>query len=342
MKAQKNYSGFSKKRKSDSNTRVKKPKISKILQSKNVNDESGIVLDDDDELDEEAVIVIDDSQNVIDKDKEALLAVEQAEKIEKSSQSIGTTFFDSTSQDETKNLLNENKTELVKEKCIDTTENVILSEKNKVTTKIPFYKKAYLNEICKYCKEATNTHSKQFEDISITIDSKSFTTVIKVSQIDNYLNNKQSIQICTDTTENNSVTTKVTVTAIESNTNTKKSAAASTESNYNTKEIAATEIENDINIKNTESTDIVTSNIDELKVDMLPLNQDVLGGFEKKDDTKKLVNKSENVIIEESDTDSDVDLEASISLEVKAEVHRSCVEMYVYIYIFFIDFKREG
>lgn len=183
-----------------SSKRVKKelqlPKQS--LQHVCENDESGIFMDEP--------IEIDDSQEtIIDKDRKAWLAVIEAHKNESTS---NTTL------------------ELSNVEITNTTKQIPLVSSIKCTTnenqitKIPFYKKGYIKETCKYCTGLPYEAASQSKEVEITIDSHSFTTTIKVlKDIGNKSNfcatNSVSVQtdLCEGTNDigvkEPSVTTKV-------------------------------------------------------------------------------------------------------------------------------------
>lgn len=229
------------------------------------NDESGIVMDD------EAVIVIDDSQSIrVDKDRNALLAVQEAERNKK---------YDCTS------------TSVINSRSIDLTmlkDNAIEAEKG---TNVPFYLKGYLSDNCIDCndnncdasetvvesnnnKSGINTESAK--DVSITVENKSFITVINIKRIDNKQttdknNCMQSVEVQTDTIERMIV-------------------------NENVQKTASQDLFYDGETENADKGCVVKS-----------------------------LNKIENVIIEESDSDDDV--EASMSMEVTAQIHKSCEEV---------------
>ncbi|XP_050347030.1 uncharacterized protein LOC126771277 [Nymphalis io] len=149
-----------------------------LQRSKCENDESGIVVD-------EETIVIDNSQEgFIDKDRLALIAVQEAEKFKPCD------FTKKSDQSE---------------HIITLTEPTILSKPvyfNTDSYKIPFYKKSLLYKICNEC---TN-EKKQLQNpvpaksVTVIIDNDNFITTIKCSHcpVRNIELKKQSVQVQTD------------------------------------------------------------------------------------------------------------------------------------------------
>ncbi|XP_022814885.1 uncharacterized protein LOC111348485 [Spodoptera litura] len=141
---------------------------------KHDNDESGIFMDND-------PIVIDDSQETaIDKDRNAWLAVLEANKHESTS--------------------------VVHLDCSDPQiipkEIAIRSEgkQSRRNQNVPFYKKSYITETCTLCNADKKT-TAQTEDVKITIDNADFTTTIKIlNSTDNgsKLKAKNSVSVQTD------------------------------------------------------------------------------------------------------------------------------------------------
>lgn len=150
------------------------------------NDESGIFMDDD-------PIVIDDSQEtVIDKDKNAWLAVLKAnENAEIESTSLNNLDF---SDHKTLNYTN-------KETHMQSDG---LQSKINPNIKVPFYKKSYIIETCTYCNTTSTKAVGQPEKVEITIDNANYTTTIKILkdvQNSSKLNTTNSASVQTDITE---------------------------------------------------------------------------------------------------------------------------------------------
>lgn len=156
-------------------------------------DESGIVIDDNN------CIMIEDSQlsvdydkslvnTIVDKDKNALLQVEEAFKNQEDSIIL-------------------NRTPCYKEKIQQTKEDVTNNEFCQ-QYKVPYYKMGYLQETCFLCSEdmcvqnVTKYKSKgQFNNTCVTIDGNSFTATIRVfNNIENInqFNKKTSLPVQTD------------------------------------------------------------------------------------------------------------------------------------------------
>ncbi|KAJ8721507.1 hypothetical protein PYW07_002282 [Mythimna separata] len=150
------------------------------------NDESGIFMDDD-------PIVIDDSQEtVIDKDKNAWLAVLEANENEE----IESTSLVNLDCSDHKTLYNTSKENLMQPEG--------LQSKTNPNIKVPFYKKSYIIETCTYCNAAPDKVVGQSEKVEITIDNADFTTTIKISKdVDNIsnLNTIKSVSVQTDISE---------------------------------------------------------------------------------------------------------------------------------------------
>lgn len=125
----------------------------------NDNDESGIFMEND-------PIVIDDSQETaIDKDRNAWLAVLEANKYEQN-ESTSVVHLDCS---EPQTFIPVNK------------EIAVGSEgkQTRRTQNVPFYKKSYITETCTLCNADRNA-TAQTEDVKITIDNADFTTTIKI------------------------------------------------------------------------------------------------------------------------------------------------------------------
>ncbi|XP_028032506.1 uncharacterized protein LOC114244801 [Bombyx mandarina] len=251
---------------------VKNPKRTKrdlicdshLSMNKNDNDESGIVVDDE-------LIVIDDTQTSVDKDVEALLAVIEANRNNHNSQLTG-------------NHCNKDDLAITKTQSL-------LDDYH-----VPFYKRSKLIETCSFCnKEAfrenerlRNSHTIT-NNVSVTIENKSFTAIIKI-----------------DTNQNN----------IKSNIH---STVVQTDISdiHNTNELLNKDIEilskeprsRDRNLKVSDKTD--EKEIEKRKtLELLEFN------------TEKVQNRPERpvgIIIEESDSESDV---GGAMLEVVADIHR--------------------
>ncbi|CAG4948549.1 unnamed protein product [Colias eurytheme] len=155
--------------------------ITKVNKKLCENYESGIGLDDE-------TFVIDDSQSdIIDKDKLALMAVMQADQDD----SVIDADID----------LNKIVNKELPRCCSPSTS----------TYKVPFYKKALLTENCFLCvkdleNKDANKINKNTKNLIVTIDSKSFVTTIKVSDIKpNNISNltKTSVAVQTEDTNDN-------------------------------------------------------------------------------------------------------------------------------------------
>lgn len=135
--------------------------------NKNEKDESDIVADDE-------YIVIDDSQSqFVDKDKQAWLAVLDAEKNDSCSSSIRLECSEAVKYTDDIERMNTESTACP-------TENPIALKK------VPFFKKSYLIETCKLCnnvdnKKTVKKSAGQTGDVKITIESNSFITTINVT-----------------------------------------------------------------------------------------------------------------------------------------------------------------
>ncbi|XP_038214936.1 uncharacterized protein LOC119834605 [Zerene cesonia] len=141
------------------------------------NYESGIGLEDD-------TFIIDDSQSdILDKDKLALMAVMEADQNESS-------FIDADID------LNKIETKELPKCCFQSTSSY----------KVPFYKKALLTENCFLCvkdleKKEANKKVNNTKNLIVTIDSKSFMTTIKISDLKSCNNGyltKASVAVQTD------------------------------------------------------------------------------------------------------------------------------------------------
>ena len=146
------------------------------------NDESGIFMDDD-------PIVIDDSQDtIIDKDRNAWLAVLKANENEEN-ESTSLVNLDS----------NDHKTYTNKETLLQSDG---LQSKTDPNMKVPFYKKSYIIETCTHCNAAPDKVVSQPEKVEITIDNANFTaqiTVLKNVENNSKLNTTNSVSVQTDT-----------------------------------------------------------------------------------------------------------------------------------------------
>ncbi|RVE41797.1 hypothetical protein evm_013544 [Chilo suppressalis] len=149
-------------------------------QKKCVHEDSGIALDDE-------PIYIEDSQSeIVDKDKLALLAVEQAEKELSVSKSL-------ESSCQTQELRPQFEAGYQVSKLTDQSKNQL---------KVPFYRKSCLVETCLQCQEKlsfndtleTNNH----KNISISIENCSFITKIEISDDAENMKEKNSIGVQTD------------------------------------------------------------------------------------------------------------------------------------------------
>ncbi|KAJ8730796.1 hypothetical protein PYW08_002209 [Mythimna loreyi] len=247
------------------------------------NDESGIFMDDD-------PIVIDDSQEtVIDKDRNAWLAVLKANENE---------VFESTSQvnldysaHKTINITNEEDLMQSEGLSITNKENLMQSEglhsKTNPNIKVPFYKKSYIIETCTYCNATADKAVGKSEKVEITIDNASFTTTIKIlKDVDNNnsnLNTTNSVSVQTDISET------IPIDYIESNLK-----------------------------ENNGREEVVSQKSDIQSEDLFKEEEESVG-------TECKQNNNQNcVVIAESD--SDMEMERSGPVPVKVDVHRSCDE----------------
>lgn len=146
------------------------------------NDESGIFMDDD-------PIVIDDSQEtIIDKDRNAWLAVLKANENEEI-ESTSLVNLDS----------NDHKT--YKETPMQSDG---LQSQTYPNIKVPFYKKSNIIETCTYCNVAADKAVRQPKKVEITIDNANFTATIKIlKDVENRskLNTTNSVSVQTDICE---------------------------------------------------------------------------------------------------------------------------------------------
>lgn len=151
------------------------------------NDESGIFMDSD------PIIIIDDSQEtLIDKDKNAWLAVLGANKYEQNESTSEVNLYYSDAK--TLNCINK----------YTPTKSDELQSKDIQITKVPFYKKCYITETCTYCNAIANKTSGQSKEVNITIDNDSFTTTIKILnniQDTSKFKSTNSVSVQTDTLE---------------------------------------------------------------------------------------------------------------------------------------------
>ncbi|XP_041988044.1 uncharacterized protein LOC121739617 [Aricia agestis] len=139
-------------------------RFNKSHQRKHEADESGIVMDDD-------VIEILDSQEVADKDKLACRAIEDAEL---NKDDICMDLFNDSSYVE----------QTLPKVCVT-------SNKTTKTYKVPFYKKSFLHQTCEGHRSCCIDEQKKtnFKNISITIENKSFVTMINVSNCEEHFEN---------------------------------------------------------------------------------------------------------------------------------------------------------
>lgn len=228
------------------------------LQKGKNKDDSGISIDDD------LAIVIDDSPSVrADKDMNAWLAVLEAEKYEQG----GSTTLRSQELNMSQKMSRPHK------------------------PKVPFYVKSPLSESCNDCGLITSVNNdekpEEQPNISITVESKSFTAIINVSNAERaQTNSKQSVEVQTDNQQND-----VKVFVDERIVSEERDVIESSQQTP----------------CSSKSEDIFLSEANHFS----PVN--------------RTVNRSSNVIIAESDSDEDV--EHSTSLQVTADVHRSYDEM---------------
>ncbi|XP_073949291.1 uncharacterized protein isoform X1 [Choristoneura fumiferana] len=148
-------------------------------------DESGIVIDD--------CFTIEDTQDqIIDKDRLALLDVENADK--QDTQSV--VVIEDTQMQQ---AVNSEEASTPDDNCV---KNI----------KVPFYLKSYLHKTCKQCinsgsvhlmkPEANDTECKRNCDVSITVENKSFITTIQVVDCkQSKYDRKQSTAVQTDVKE---------------------------------------------------------------------------------------------------------------------------------------------
>lgn len=159
---------------------------------KNDKDESGIVVDEDE------LIVIDDSQNhneTVDKDKLALLAVLEANEKE--------TYVSSQPSVRLEDRVIVNNTNNGKK---PQSSNLLAPEKTLSNITVPFIKKSLLVETCNLCNSVNvrnNTiddrTASQSKDVKITVESHSFTATINVSTVqNNSTGSKASVPVQTD------------------------------------------------------------------------------------------------------------------------------------------------
>ncbi|XP_046962570.1 uncharacterized protein LOC124532000 isoform X2 [Vanessa cardui] len=247
-----------------------------LQRSKYENDESGIVVDEDS-------VVIDNSQEeCIDKDRLAIIAVQEAEKL------YSCDYTDSGQSDN--NITLTKPTILTKPKLL-----------KKGFFKIPFYKKSSLHKICNECTNDKCIYEKPDTPKSVTviIDTEKFITTIKCSQcpVRNIEINKQSVQIQTnmdtDRTEPNTSTTE-------------PPSTINTESQSYKEKISSPE---EMKIANLVDNKEETLNNDENISKIISDNVNVLPP------------KRKCLIIEDSDTDSDI-YENVCIVEATAEVHK--------------------
>ncbi|CAH0581295.1 unnamed protein product [Chrysodeixis includens] len=230
------------------------------------NDESGIFMD-------EPIEIEDSQESIIDKDKKAWLAVIEAHKNESTS---NTTLELSNVKTNTTNK----NTSLVS--------SIKNTNKNQIT-KIPFYKKGYITETCKYCNDVPHEAASQPKEVEITIDSHSFTTTIKVLRD---VGNKSScstnsVSVQTDLCEE------------------------------------FDDIDEEGGIKHPEDLDIGGKESVTSKISDDAQSEDLFADEVKKNVAGHKNSKTHScVIIEESDSDTDIELSGPVP--VKVDVHRSC------------------
>ncbi|CAH1646666.1 unnamed protein product [Spodoptera littoralis] len=153
------------------------PTTSLRHEPKHDNDESGIFMDND-------PIVIDDSQETaIDKDRNAWLAVLEANEHEQNESTSVVHLDCSDPQYIPKEIANRSE-----------------GKQSRRNQNVPFYKKSYITETCTLCNVDKKT-TAQPEDVKITIDNPDFTTTIKIlncAENGCKLKTKNSVSVQTD------------------------------------------------------------------------------------------------------------------------------------------------
>lgn len=286
------YSWLSRNRKtvndySSPRKKVKKESYASYLEtsSKDVqkceNDESGIFMDND-------LIVIDDSQDsVIDKDKNAWLAVLKACENEE----LTATSLVNSSQ---VNITNESS------KQVEKSESIKINDSH--VTKVPFYKRSAITETCRYCKNEVNSVNlvpavTPSKPVKITIDNENFLTTITVfNNVQNNIpmNTSSSVSVQTDNCKTNQV---------DDFTNN-------------------TDLDHSENKRNSEvevMKEVSECSSDKNSIDLFADDRKIFGHEGLKPESGKCI------VIDETDSDSDLDLSGPLS--VKVDVHRSCQDM---------------
>ncbi|XP_026501413.2 uncharacterized protein LOC113404671 isoform X1 [Vanessa tameamea] len=247
-----------------------------LQRSKCDNDESGIVVD------EESIVIDNTQEECVDKDKLAIIAVQEAEK-------LNSCVFTNSGQSLNK---------------ITLTKPAILTKQTLFETgfsKIPFYKKSLLHKICNECTNDKNTINNPDTPKSVTviINNDNFITTIKCSQcpVRNIESNKQSVQIQTN----------MNIERTDSNTSTigPPSKVNIETQSYNEKISPLENIKHADFVDNDKETDEKDENISKII----------------RDTVNVLPPKRKCLIIEDSDTDSDI-YENVCTLEATAEVHK--------------------
>lgn len=180
-----------------------------------------------------------------------------------------------------------------------TTEKKIFEVESKLTNKVPFYLKSNLTEECKcnyYCRES----------------NEQFNTHMRQSNCDSGINNTESPIDVSITVENQSFVACITVQQVVHNPRKTNMQSVEVQTDkVNTVHGIHENVEN-INCYEKQSLDIFQ---DDGKIIE---NADCHGRLQS-------LNKTDNVVIQESDSDEDI--QASVSMQVTAEIHRSCEEM---------------
>ncbi|CAG9785706.1 unnamed protein product [Diatraea saccharalis] len=146
------------------------------LHKKQLHEDSGIFIDD------ESICIQDGQSEIVDKDKLAFLAVEQADKEDQNS--ISFRSLDHRQESKSEDVLQASKSTNLHHQI-----------------KVPFYKKSYLLETCAVCKETESFHyEKTYKNVSVSLESNDFITTIKISDVGNH--QKKSVGIQTDINSN--------------------------------------------------------------------------------------------------------------------------------------------